>query len=230
MIEPNPLSIKEIETLYKNGFSTTDIGKKLGISWRRVVYLMERNHIRRRSRSEAAYRKLNPDGDPFKIKRSLTKEEEQLKLLALGFYLSEGTRSNSISVRISNSDVSLIKIFLEFLMKICGVKKEKIKLWITLHSNTAIKHAEKFWSSCLCIPLAQFSKTVILENSNNGTHRKKNRFGTITVCVHNTKLRKKLKSWVDKLIERHAHVAQSVEHRHGKSGVTGSIPVVGSVN
>ena len=34
---------------------------------------MNKNNIKRRSRSEASYLKANPNGDPFKIKDNLTK-------------------------------------------------------------------------------------------------------------------------------------------------------------
>ena len=37
-------------------------------------------------------------------------------------------------------------------------------------------------------------------------------------------------NWMGDLINKHAHVAQPAEHRHGKSGVIGSIPIVGLIN
>lgn len=225
----NFIQVKEIEKQYKKGNSAADIGNNLGISWRKVIYLMEKYNIKRRSRSEATYRKLNPEGDPFKIKRNLTKDEEQLKILALGLYLGEGTKSNPISVRLSNSDPDLVNIFLKFLKNICGVKAEKIKLWLTFHSDISTREAEQFWSQQLNISLSQFSKSVIINHKNNGTYRKKSLYGTTTICVHNMKLRRILQKWINKIVNGHAHVAQSppkadqplagVERRHGKSGV-----------
>lgn len=227
---PNSLEIKEIERLYKRGRSAAEIGNDFGIPWRRIIYLMEKHKIKRRSRSEATYRKLNPEGNPFKIKKNLTKEEEQLKIVALGLYLGEGTKSNSISVRLTNSDPDLVNIFLKFLKIICGVKAKKIKLWLTLHSDILPTRAEQFWNQKLDMPLSQFSKSVIINSRGNGTYKKKSLYGTATICVHNMKLRKILQDWVNKIIREHAHVAQMVERRHGKPGVTGSIPVVGFVN
>jgi hypothetical protein len=203
--------IKEIERLYKKGNSAAEIGNELGISWRKVIYLMEKHNIRRRSRSEATYRKLNPEGNPFKIKRNLSKEEEQLKTIALGLYLGEGTKSNSISVRLSNSDPNLINIFLKFLKNICGVKTQKIKLWLTLHSDISATEAKLYWSQCLNIPLSRFSESVIVNHRGNGFFRKSSLYGTATVCVHNMKLRKILQEWVNRIVKAHAHVAQSVE-------------------
>ena len=223
-----PFEIKQIERLYNKGKSAVEVGNELGIPWRRVIYFMEKHNIKRRSRSEATYQKLNPKGDPFKINQNLTENEKMLKMIALGLYLGEGTKSNLISVRLSNSDPNLVNIFLKFLKIICGVETKKIKLWLTLHSDISTKEAGRFWSKRLNIPLSQFSRSVIVDHHNNGSYRKKSIYGTATICVHNMKLRKILQDWIDEIIESHAHVAQSVEHRHGKSGVTGSIPVVGS--
>jgi hypothetical protein len=195
--------IKEIEKLYREGSSAAEIGNDLGISWRKVIYLMEKHNIKRRSRSEATYRKLNPEGNPFKIKRILSKDEEQLKTLALGLYLAEGTKSNSISVRLSNSDPNLIKIFLNFLKNICGVKLQKIKLWLTLHSDISATEAKLYWSQCLNIPLSRFSESVIMDHRGNGLFRKKSLYGTVTVCVHNIKLRRLLQNWINETVDKH---------------------------
>ncbi len=199
--------IDEIERLYKNGNSAAEIGDELGISWRKVIYLMEKHNIRRRSRSEASYRKLNPEGNPFRIKRKLTRDEERLKTLALGLYLSEGTKSNSISVRLSNSDPHLVNIFLKFLKNICGVKTQKIKIWITLHSAISATEAKLYWGQRLNISLSRFSETVIVNHRGNGLFRKKSLYGTVTVCVHNMKLRRILQDWIDKIVNEYSCIS-----------------------
>ena len=218
------LEIKKIKSLYKKGKSAAEIGKDLGISWRRVIYLMEKYGIKRRSPSEAIYCKHNPNGDPFKIKKQLSLEQERLKALALGLYWGEGSKYNPISIRLANSDPVLLKMFIKFLKDICGVNLQKIRLWVTIHDDTSIEKAEQFWSGQLNIPYSQFSKTIIIAHRGNGTYKNKSLYGTATVCVHNMKLRQIIQEW----LENYAHVAQSVEHMHGKPGVTGSIPVVGS--
>ncbi len=218
------IEIKEIEDLYKRGKSAAEIGRDLGISWRKVIYLMDKHRIKRRSRSEASYCKHNPNGDPFKIKEHLTPAQECLKALALGLYWGEGTKYNPISIRLANSDPSLLRVFIKFLREICGVLPQKIRLWVTIHKDVPAEIAEEYWSCQLNTPLSQFSKIVIIDNRGNGTYKNKSLYGTATVCVHNAKLRQILGEWLN----NYAHVAQSVEHMHGKPEVTGSIPVVGS--
>lgn len=189
--------IKKIRNLYRKGKSTAEIGKELGISWRKVIYLMDKHGIKRRSRSEAIYCKHNPNGDPFKIKKQLTPEQERLKALALGLYWGEGAKYNPISIRITNSNPFLLKTFIKFLREICGVNPQKIKLWLTVHSDTPIEMVEQYWSQQLNISLSQFSKTVVINHRGSGTYRNKSPYGTATVCVHNMKLRQILQEWLD---------------------------------
>ena len=217
------LEIKRIRNLYRSGKSAAEVGRDLGIPWRKVIYIMDKHGIKRRTLSEAIYCKHNPDGDPFKIKKQLSHQQECLKALALGLYWAEGSRYNPISIRLANSDPSLLKIFIKFLREICGVDLGKIKLWLTVHSDSSIDAALKYWSNQLNISLSQFSKPIIVNHHGNENHKNKFLYGTITLCVHNMKLKRIIEKW----LKDYAHVAQSVEHMHGKPEVTGSIPVVG---
>ena len=49
-----------------------EVAQYLGVPYKTVVYWMGKHDISRRSASEAAYVKNNPDGDPFKIKELKT--------------------------------------------------------------------------------------------------------------------------------------------------------------
>ncbi len=70
---------------YNNGESIRDIAGKTGFSTRKIRDILVKNGVKRRSHSEANYIKANPTGDPFKILRKLTPEEEHLKAMAQDF-------------------------------------------------------------------------------------------------------------------------------------------------
>ena len=63
-----------------------EISDKTGWKYEKIIYWMQKFNIPRRSRSEATYVKRNPNGDPFKIKKNLTKNEILLRGLGLGLY------------------------------------------------------------------------------------------------------------------------------------------------
>ena len=197
----------------------------MDVPWRTVISWMQRYGIPRRNRSEATYRKANPDGDPFQIASPLSLEEERLKALAVGLYWGEGTRRNTISVRLANSDPLLLRVFVRFLTTICGVQPAKLRVHLILHEDVNLKRALEFWSRQLAIPLSQFNKTTQIPSRGRGTYRTRSLYGTASVYVHNSKLRHLLAGWV----EQYAHVAQSAEHVIGNDEVAGSIPAVGSI-
>jgi len=189
-------TIKTIQMAYSQGRSAQEISQELGLSWKKVIYWMNKYGIKRRNRSEATYLKRNPT-EPFKIKRGLTEDEQQLKTLAVGLYLGEGSKRQKNSVRLSNSDPTIISIFIQFLRVICGVPEEKIKISLLLHPDIKTRETERFWSNHLNIPLGQFTKTTILKRRGNGTYKNRSLYGVATVYVHNLKLRNILQNWVE---------------------------------
>lgn len=177
-----------------------EIGSKVGYSLSGVKYLMDKYSIPRRSWSEATYIKRNPNGDPFKIKNKLNKSEVLLKGLGLGLYWGEGDKSiDNTQVRISNTDPQLIKKFKEFLMKICGVKKEKFKYSLIMFNDGDKREAIKFWGNQLGIKEYQLGKIVIIPPQGRGSYKKKSQFGVLTITVCNSKLRENILKQINQI-------------------------------
>lgn len=179
----------QLVKLYNSGLSVQDISQKLGVPYTKVRYWFEKYDIHRRSRSAATYAKRNPNGDPFKIKRRLTRREIELKGFGLGLYWGEGTKSDNRSVRLGNSEPRLIKKFIEFLVVICGVEPEKLKFSLQTFNDIDPQEAERFWVKELGVKSSQFSKTTVSTVRGEGTYRNKSEHGVLTVYVHNKKLR-----------------------------------------
>jgi len=76
---------KLIINSYNKGKSIRDIADKTGFSTRKVRNVLVKNGVTRRTHSEANYLKANPSGDPFSIRKKLTREEETFE--------SNGTRA-----------------------------------------------------------------------------------------------------------------------------------------
>ena len=209
---------------YKKGNSISEIAALFSISTRKVRDILSNYSIIIRNHKEASYVKNNRQGDPFDILTKLTPEEEHLKAMALGLYLTEGNVKSKNSIRFSNSNPALVKIFFKFLKVICGVDNDKIKMSLIVYPDVSQKEIKEYWTKFLDLPKKQFTKTTILKNRNGTSSKKHSEFGTITIYVHNTKLLGIIKEWA----REYAHVAQLVEHIHGKDGVAGSNPAVGS--
>ena len=175
-----------------------DIAKLLHCSLHVVSYWLRKHKIKVRSISEAIYLKNNPDGDPFKFRSPRTAREAKLLGIGFGLYWGEGTRANKASVRLGNTDSRLIKTFMEFLVKIFGVKKENFLFSLQIFTDIDTNKAIRFWMKELGVRRSQFSRTTITLSGSLGTYRKKSRYGVLTLYYHNKKLRDLL---VEKLVE-----------------------------
>ncbi len=209
---------------YREGKSARQIGVMAGLSTSAIMKILEKNKIKRRNHTEAAYIKSNPNGDPFDILQKLTPEEDHLKAMALGLYASHGNLRNDKSVKFTSSNPAIVKIFVKFMTVVCGVPKDKIKASLIVYPDVSVKMAKDFWSKFLDLSKGRFSKTTVLKSRNGSSTKKHSTYGTLSIYVHNSKLLNIIKEWV----KEYALVAQLVEHIHGKDGVAGSIPAEGS--
>lgn len=181
---------ENLEELYKSGKSMAEIGIYLGCSQHKVAYWLSKHKIPRRNRSDANYLKYNPDGDPFKIKHDLSSSEMFLYGLGLGIYWGEGAKTNIHSLRVSNTDVEIIKTFRQFLLNICGLRQNKITYSIVSFNDIDPEVARGYWSKELGILPEKFGKITIISKQGKGTYKKKSTFGVCTLQVSNIKLKK----------------------------------------
>jgi hypothetical protein len=173
----------------RDRMSMQEVATILGCSQHKVVYYMNKYEISRRSRSEAIYHKHNPAGDPFEIVPTLTLEQARLMGLGLGLYWGEGNKANKYSVRLGNTDPELIKVFVEFLVKLFSVKKESLRFGLQLFTDTDPVSALTFWTEQLAVKPSQFYRVTVTISGSIGTYRNKNQYGVVTVYYHNKKLR-----------------------------------------
>ncbi len=72
-----------------------------------------------------------------------------------------GTKSRNDSLEIANSDPSVIKFFIYWLIKILLVSKDKIKIQLHLYSDMNIDKEMRYWSKELKIPIKQFHRSYV---------------------------------------------------------------------
>jgi len=173
-----------------------DIAKVLSVTPATVKYWMIKHGLRRRSASEAAYVKQNPNGDPFKIKDKLTSKDKELLLCGLMLYWAEGSRRNKHVVQMANLDSRLLSVFINFLRRICGVKERKICLNIQLYKKFDRHKTQDFWSRILGVP-RRFIAVNIHSDKRSRPDRQWSQHGVARIEVRNMKL----KQWMDKTLE-----------------------------
>jgi len=122
-------------------------------------------------------------------------KENKLFITAISLYWGEGDKvfKNGI-VRISNIDAKILKIFNDFLRKICRVGVEKIGVSILLYPDLIPSKCLKFWSNGIRMPEGRFYKPTVIRGKHK-TKRLEN--GVCVVSVHNKYLKKKILVWLD---------------------------------
>ena len=184
------LSKKKLVYLYvTKKQSVSQIAKTFDCSLHKVDYWLQRYSVPKRSIGEAMYAKRNPNGDPFFVKKPTTIAEATLQGLGFGLYWGEGTKSDRNSVRLGNTDVRLIKKFIQFLVQLYGVDKKRLKFGLQIFNDVSPQKARQFWCSKLRIMPKQFQKVVISKVRGNGSYKHKSQHGVLTVYFNNTKLR-----------------------------------------
>jgi hypothetical protein len=198
-----PSDAKEkLMELYQKGFSMQEISNKTGWKYGKVVYLMKKFDIQRRSISEAIYAKWNPNGDPFKIKNLKTKKDFELFNLGIGLFLGEGSKRSKHSVVLSNTNPKILKLFLRFLKEICGIKNQKVRAALNIFDDVDLEEALNFWQTTVGIPRSMFV-TSIIRKSRGGTYKNKSHYGTLTIYTTNIKLKTLLDEWCKNALDRY---------------------------
>lgn len=195
----SPIIKKELESLYLSGNSMFEIAYRLKCSVNKVVYWMNKYKINKRSRSEALYIKLNPKGNPFKIKPFISTEDKFLFGLGLAIYWGEGEKISKGKVRVANTNPSLILVFREFLIKICQVDTSRIHYYIISFKDSDINEVRQYWSKLLAVSGEKFGKIVQISPRGKGSYRRKSLNGVCIIEFSNIKLKEWLMQELQKL-------------------------------
>jgi hypothetical protein len=135
------------------------------------------------------YIKSNPTGEPFKIKKKLTRNETKLKYLALGLYWGEGNKIPKQGVRITNSDPGVIKQFYKYLVEVCNVNNHKIKFYLQTFKDNEIALAKTYWSYQLSVNDTRIRTCNPVPSLGKGSYRHVSRYGVLTLAVFNCHLK-----------------------------------------
>ena len=186
-----------VEMYTKKMLSAVQICEITHLSVSKIVRILEKNNVKKRTISDAItqlnitkFHKV-----PFQLKPILSPSEYDLKLTAIMLYWGEGAKGRG-SVKLVNSNPDMIKVFLLFLRRICGVDENRIKMIIHMYPDQDKEFLQRFWSSVTGIGPERFYKHQILKGK-KGTYKKKSLYGTATINYGDKKLLTLILSWIE---------------------------------
>lgn len=194
---------KEYETalqLRKEGKSYSQIKKELKIAkstlslWLRkyplskdqIRLLRDINETRIEKFRQTMQRKKEERLESYyevEARRWLPLSGRELHLAGLFLYWGEGTKYDSGTLCIANTDPQVIKFSLFWMTCALKVQKSRIRVLLHLYSDMNINLETDYWANLLGLPKSQFSKPYIKITTRAGLDRKGFGHGTCNLMV-----------------------------------------------
>ncbi|HXK35567.1 MAG TPA: helix-turn-helix domain-containing protein [Candidatus Paceibacterota bacterium] len=115
--------------------------------------------------------------------------ERDLLMAGLFLYLGEGSKSRWFDVGVSNSNPTIIKFAIIWLVSILGADKKKIKVYLHLYSDMDIQKEIQFWKKVTGLPLSQFRKPYVKKSKFSKVSYSTFGHGTCNIILGNVKLK-----------------------------------------
>lgn len=209
--------IKKARKLRLQGFSIREISKKIQCAkssvsgWVRDIPLTAEQIERLKSnqdkgRAKAANHPNSPKQVWGKIRNDIIKAAEEeipakcprgvLKLIGAALYWAEGYKVDANMINFSNSDPSMVALMMKFFKDVCNVPDTKFRGVVHIHPHLDKERAKKFWSKVSGIPVKQFHKTQFGISKASKHKRDTLPLGTFRVVICDTRLKAKIKGWI----------------------------------
>lgn len=116
-----------------------------------------------------------------------------LFISGLSIYWGEGDKSTHHTARIGNVDPLLIRVFVKFLVEICGVPKNNIKAYVLLYPDLDDNTCKNFWIAQSGLDSTNFTKSIKIQ----GRHKTRRlTYGVCTVGYSSTYFKVKIYEWL----------------------------------
>ena len=189
--------------LRKKGYSYSQIKEKLGIgkgtlsgwlaeyplSEKRIRELRDNNpqRIERYINTMRKKREAKFSIEFERAKRDIGKiTNRELSIVGFFIYWAEGGKTMRNTATFSNTDPSMLKVYLKWL-EILKISKDKLKIKLHLYKDMDKDIEISFWSRELGIPRSRFNKTLVKDSKMSDLSYKKSfGHGTCNIILHDT--------------------------------------------
>lgn len=125
-------------------------------------------------------------------RRLLPLSERELFLAGLFLYWGEGGKSQRHTVSINNTDPTVIKFALYWMVKCLKIPKGEIHVFLHLYNDMDFLSEIMFWSKELQIPISNFDRPYIKESTRTSLDQKGFGHGTCGVRTCDTVIKERL--------------------------------------
>ena len=188
--------LKKVKKLYySDKLSVQGVANKLDVSIDAVFYCMRKNGLIRRKSNESNCINFERCAPSFRLRKINSEKLMVLKVIGIMLYWGEGYKAGKDMVDFANSDRDMIKLFLKFLRKVCGVDEKRLRVYSYFYANQDINKNIEFWSKVTKIDKKQFTKPYIRQDYKEGKIDKMP-YGLIHIRYSDKKLLNLIKEWI----------------------------------
>lgn len=216
LISMIPEKVRALE-LRKSGKSYSEIEKETGISRSTLSYWFRKegwseevkNRLTQDAISNATARIISLNrvrgiGLQFKYAKAADEARVEFKkflksplfVVGVSIYWGEGDKGSSGRIKVSNTDPSMLRLYLRFLEVFCDISKDSLRAWVITHPNLDVKDPEMYWAKELDFKPKNFYKTTVIRGKS-----RKGRFqnGICALGVSNLYTKRKILTWISLL-------------------------------
>jgi transposase len=219
---------KEAVRLRKRGHSYREILKRIPVAKSTLSLWLRRVGLSKRQEQRLTLKRLEAGRRGAQARRNqrvkITEEiknqaraeilylnlgEKELWLMGTMLYWAEGKKekdsSSSGSVRFSNSDPFMLKLFRKWLADVCNVSEDRIiyELYVHVGHKHRLAEVQKYWSDILGIGRDKLQRVYYKRHSTRTKRAKigNSYFGQLMICVKaSTSLNRKIAGWIEGII------------------------------
>lgn len=116
-----------------------------------------------------------------------------LFIAGIMIYWGEGDKVSGHGVRIANTDPGMIRLFVNFMIHVCQIPRNRIKAWILLYPDLDEGVCKKFWVKNSGLGDRSFTKCIIIK----GRHKTNRvRYGVCNVGISSKYFKNKMLVWL----------------------------------
>lgn len=152
-----------------------------------VVRIEKLNQVRGDRLRKTYERAVAEARDEFRALR-----HDPLFVAGMTLFLVRGAKGVPGQMRFTSADPELVKLFLAFLTKTCGVGADKVRPGVFAHPGLDGQTATRFWALALGMQPSRFVKTMTVPGKHDA---REFRYGSCTLTVSSSYLKVKMVEW-----------------------------------
>lgn len=111
----------------------------------------------------------------------------------ISIYWGEGDKATKHLIRVGNTDPLMIRLFVKFLLDVCGISKEKIRAHVLIYPDLDPSTCTQYWIKHSGLSVNSFNKCVVVI----GKHKTRRLpYGVCYVTVSSAYFKKKMFIWL----------------------------------